>query len=167
MSITPGYFHGKWKRLRVQSCSSLGKDFCLSREERGVTFWTAAGNKKDLERSVTLHYHGSTISGSEQSFLTKMAICIVRRWKKNMGYLFVLSAIMHRKSNMPIFGHICRTTVCWDSEMLLPWQHEVLSSPFYWAYPYNAVVRKPRHGMEKASCHKPLGKKETEMLYIS
>ena len=46
--------------------------------------------------------------------------------------------------------------------MLLPWQHEVLSSPFYCAYPYNAVMRKPCHGMEKASCHKPLGAAEAQ-----
>ena len=34
-------------------------------------------------------YHGSKISGSQQSFLTEMAICIVERWKKSMGYRFV------------------------------------------------------------------------------
>ena len=34
-------------------------------------------------------YHGSKISGSQQSFLTEMAICIVERWKKSMGHRFV------------------------------------------------------------------------------
>lgn len=74
--------------------------------------------------------------------------CIVKQWKTNMGYCFVLSAIMPRK----VIHAICFAifTVCWDLEMLLPWQHDVFSSPFYRAYPDNAVLRKPCHGMEKA-----------------
>ena len=32
---------------------------------------------------------GSKNSGSRQSFLTETAICIVKRWKKSMGYRFV------------------------------------------------------------------------------
>ena len=39
--------------------------------------------------SVMSHYHGSKISGSQQSFLTDTAICIVKPWKKSMGYCFV------------------------------------------------------------------------------
>ena len=27
--------------------------------------------------------------------------------------------------------HICRTTVCWDPEILLPWQRDVMTSPPY------------------------------------
>ena len=50
-----------------------------------------------IERSVTSRYHGSTISGAEQSFLTQMDISIVKQWRKSMGYRFFLSAIMHRK----------------------------------------------------------------------
>ena len=34
-------------------------------------------------------YQGCRISGSQQSFLMEMAICIVERWKKSMGYHFV------------------------------------------------------------------------------
>ena len=34
-------------------------------------------------------YHGSKISGTQQSFLTETAICIVERWKKGMGYHLV------------------------------------------------------------------------------
>ena len=100
-------------------------------EQRLVTERTRAITA--LERSVTSHYHGSTISGSEQSFLTEMAISIVKQWRKSMGYCFVLNLqSCTGKSYVPIFCHICRTTVCWDPEMLLPWQHEILSSPFYW-----------------------------------
>ena len=39
--------------------------------------------ERGSERS---RYHGSKISGSQQSFLTETAICIVERWKKSMGY---------------------------------------------------------------------------------
>ena len=49
------------------------------------------------ERGVTSRYHGSKISGSQQSFLTETAICIVERGKKRMGYSLFLSAIMHKK----------------------------------------------------------------------
>ena len=67
-----------------------------------------------IERSVTSHYHGSTISGSEQSFLTEVAICIVKQWKKSMGYRFVLSAIMHCKVIHANFLPYLQATVCWD-----------------------------------------------------
>ena len=40
-------------------------------------------------RSVTSSYHGIKISGSQHSFLTEMAICIVKRSTKGMGYRFV------------------------------------------------------------------------------
>ena len=48
-------------------------------------------------RSVTSRYHGSRISGSQQSFLTETAICIVEREKKRMGYSLFLSATMNRR----------------------------------------------------------------------
>jgi len=67
-----------------------------------------------LERSVTSHYHGSTISGFEQSVLTEMAISIVKQWKKSMGYRFVLSAIVHCKVVHANFLPYLQATVCWD-----------------------------------------------------
>ena len=69
----------------------------------------------NIERtSVTSRYHGSKISGS-QHFLTGTAICVVERWKKSMGTVLFLSAIMHRKVIGVIFFfrffcHILRTT---------------------------------------------------------
>ena len=50
--------------------------------------------------------------------------------------LFLLSAIMKRKvvhvNYFILFYHICRTTVCWDPENLLPWQRDVTTLPQYW-----------------------------------
>ena len=43
-----------------------------------------------------------------------------------------LSVITHRKVIICQFFficHICRTMVCWDPQILLPWQHDVLTSP--------------------------------------
>ena len=40
-------------------------------------------------RSVTSHYHSRKRSGTQQSCLTEMAICIVERWKKSVVYYFV------------------------------------------------------------------------------
>ena len=49
-----------------------------------------------IERRSTMScHHGSKISGSEQSFLTETAICIVERWKKSMGYRFVPVSYTH------------------------------------------------------------------------
>ena len=38
---------------------------------------------------MTSSYHGIKISGSQNSFSTETAICIVKRSKKGMGYHFV------------------------------------------------------------------------------
>ena len=57
-----------------------------------------------VERRVTSRYRGSKISGSQQSLLT--AIYIAERWKK-------------------------RTTVCWDTVILLPWQRDVTTSFYF------------------------------------
>ena len=50
---------------------------------------------------MTSGYHGSTISGSQQSFLTETAICIVERWNKSVGYRFVPQCNLAQES------HIC------------------------------------------------------------
>ena len=42
-------------------------------------------------------HHGSKISGSEQSFLTETAICIVERCKISMDYCFVFDCNHERK----------------------------------------------------------------------
>ena len=62
-------------------------------------------------------HHGSKISGSEQSFLTETAICIVERCKISMDYCFVFDCNHERKvMNLNFFvffvRHICRATVC-------------------------------------------------------
>ena len=81
----------------------------------------ALGNSK--EKCDISHYHGSKTSGSQQSFLTDTTICIVEQWMKSIGYGFVPAASMHRKVII-----ICRTTVCLDPEILLPWQYDVMTS---------------------------------------
>ena len=86
-------------------------------------------------RSTMSCYYGSEIFGSQQSFLTETVICIVARCKKNMDYCFVVQSCKG-KSWISIFPgffvrHICRTTVCWDPETLLPWQRDVATSPLY------------------------------------
>ena len=58
---------------------------------------------RQVERwSVTSGYHGSKMSGSQSSFLTETAICIVERWKKSMGYCFV------PKGNHAQESHACQ-----------------------------------------------------------
>ena len=37
---------------------------------------------------MTSSHHGDKITGSQQSFLTEMAVRIVDRWKKSMATLF-------------------------------------------------------------------------------
>ena len=54
-------------------------------------------------RSVTSGYHGSKISGLHQSFLTETVICIVKRWKKRMGYRLVPECNYAQKSHTSFF----------------------------------------------------------------
>ena len=49
------------------------------------------------KRSVMSHYHRRNISGTQQSFLTDMAIGNVEQWKKVWVTILFLSAIMHWK----------------------------------------------------------------------
>ena len=73
--------------------------------------------------------HGGKISESQPSFLTETAICIVERWKKSMGYRFVLECSHTQESRTCSFFS---TTVCWGPEILLPWQRDVTTSSLYW-----------------------------------
>ena len=50
---------------------------------------------------MTSGYHGSKFSGSQRSFLTETAICIVERWRKSIGYRFVPECSLAQES------HIC------------------------------------------------------------
>ena len=64
-------------------------------EEERQNYWFFKSkriiNKSVLteRKSVTSGYHGIKISRSQHSFLTEMAICIVKRSKKGISYLFV------------------------------------------------------------------------------
>ena len=71
----------------------------------------------------------SRISGSRQRRLFSLSNDGSQVW----ATVLFPSAIMHRKDCMHViffrflffFCHICRTSVCWDPEILLPWQSDV------------------------------------------
>ena len=78
-------------------------------------------------------YYGSRISGSKQSFLTEAAICSVKQWKKSMGYHFVPEwKLCTGNSYLSIFffRRTCRTTVCQNPDILVPWQRDVTTFIF-------------------------------------
>ena len=52
---------------------------------------------------MTSRYHGSKISGSQQSVMSETAICVVERWKESMGYHFVPECNQAQESCMPNF----------------------------------------------------------------
>ena len=62
--------------------------------------------------------HGSKTSGSQTTFLDRDDHLHFRK--------------MEEKYELPFFVvftcHICRTTVCEDPGILLPWQHDVMTS---------------------------------------
>ena len=65
--------------------------------------------------------------------LIETAICIVKRWKKSMGYGFAPECNhaperLHTVCSLSFLCHICRTSVCCDPEILLPWQLDVAAS---------------------------------------
>ena len=70
---------------------------------------------------MTSNYHGSKISGSQTTFLDRddHLHCRTMEEKYGLTFLFFFSC------------HICRTTVCEDLAILLPWQHDVTTSPLY------------------------------------
>ena len=85
---------------------------------------------------MTPGYHGSKISGSEQSFLTETAICIVERWKKCMGYRFVPECDYAQESPyMSTFSLFSGTSAGTRFvEIQKPWQpklRDVPTSPLY------------------------------------
>lgn len=78
----------------------------------------------------------SWYSGSQQTFFAKMAIWSIERWKNTMGYRFVPewnhALESHICQYFSFFCHICRITICWDPDILIPWQRDVMTSPLYW-----------------------------------
>jgi len=111
----------------------LGLSQCVSCSpaRRFCTTWMNSWKGLTERRGVTSRYHGSGISGFQQYFLTEMAICIVERWKKRMGYQWSHGQEIHTCPFFRFlffFWHICRTTVCWDQEILWPWQRDITTS---------------------------------------
>ena len=120
-------------RIRYECEKSLVTN--CSRSEVSTAKWLSYYR---IERRSTMScYYGSKISGSQQSFLTETAISIVERWKISMDYCFVPECNHAKESHESQFFrflfvcHICRTSVCWDPETLLPWQRDVVTSPPY------------------------------------
>ena len=75
-------------------------------------------------------YHGSQISGSQQSFLTEAAICIIKDKRKIWATVLLLSAIMHSKViHVKIFFSFSAIIVdhglLRSQKILLPWQHDL------------------------------------------
>ena len=75
------------------------------------------------------------MSGSQQPFFTKTAICSIERWKNSMGCRFVPEC-NHALENtyMSIFfvsmPNLQDHNL--DPDILIPWQREVMTSPLYW-----------------------------------
>ena len=75
-------------------------------------------------RRVTSHFYRSKISGCQYSFLTEMAICIVERRKKSMGYRFLLECNRAQESHNVNSFVLFSVMVCSESR---PWLHDVQS----------------------------------------
>ena len=85
---------------------------------------------------MTSGYHDSKFSGSQQSFLTETAICIVERWRKSMGYRFVL-AFNHAQESYACQPFCYFLSYLQDHgfvEIQKPWQprkRDLTTSPLY------------------------------------
>ena len=76
-------------------------------------------------------YHGGKITRSQQSFLTETTICIVKGWKKSMGYHFVPKYNHEQESQTcQIFGLIILPYLQ-DLGFCYPGEHDVTTSPLY------------------------------------
>ena len=89
--------------------------------------------------------HDCKISGSQQSFLTQfltkrpwngVSVNLSNNGRKVWATVLFLGAFMHSKVIHVnffdfFFYDICRITVCWDLEILLPWPCGVTTSRLY------------------------------------
>ena len=77
---------------------------------------------------MTTRYHGSKISGSQQSFLTETAFWMLLNYGRKV---LATVLIMHRKViRVHIFAFFFILAGP-DPEILLPWQSDVTTSPLY------------------------------------
>ena len=79
---------------------------------------------------VTSRFHGSKSYGSQQTLLEETAIATLHGlpfWSWELSF----AQKRHTCQVFRFFGHFCRTTVCWDLKILLPWQRDVTNSPLY------------------------------------
>ena len=76
-----------------------------SKREAAYSLYDIYPNPLPIKRGVVwCHacYHGNKIFWSQQLSFSEMVICIVKQWKKSIGYLLFCSwtrAIMHKKCN--------------------------------------------------------------------
>ena len=96
--------------------------------------WNCIKWCKVERRSVTSCYHGSEISKPQQSFLTETANCRLSNdgWKVRATISLLTVQESHTWRFFLFFSfHICRNTVCWDPEILLPWKRDAKPSLLY------------------------------------
>ena len=123
--------------LRSEQITSEQSSFEQARTELFIApLWDCLEWSKAERRSVTSCYHGSKISGPQQSFLTKTAICRLSNggWKAWATISFRECNHVRESHTCRLFRfsfHLCRNIVCWDPEILLPWQRDVKTSLLY------------------------------------
>ena len=125
-------------------------------------------------------YRGSKILGST-IFLDRDHHWHCRTMEEKYGLPFCSQVqsctgkVIHVKLSV-FFRHICRTTVCWNPEIWLPWQHDVTTSPLCYQYrftnqPRNLWSPASRSDILQFSCHSVVGttyehpKIETNLSY--
>ena len=101
----------------------------LKRGGGGVTStrsWTGHLSQNTVQCLSTFATGCSKTSGSQYSFLTEMAICIVERRKKSVGYRFFLECNRAQESHNVNSFVFFSVMVCSESR---PWLHDVTTSP--------------------------------------
>ena len=107
--------------------------------------------RDELQRQVTMvaNFLDLTLSWQRRSF------AFSNDGRKLWATGLFLSAIMLRKvihvNFLRFFCHICRTTVCWDPKILLPWQREVTTSLLYYAVSWCEVWKQKIFGASHIS----------------
>ena len=123
--------------LRSEQIRSEQSSFEQARTELFIApLWDSLKWCKVERRSVTSCYHGSKICVPQQSLLTKTAICRLSNggWKAWATISFRECNHVQESHTCRLFRfsfHLCRNIVCWDPEILLPWQRDVKTSLFY------------------------------------
>ena len=123
--------------LRSEQMRSEQSSFEQARTELFIApLWDCLEWSKAERRSVTSCYHGSKISDLNNRSWQRQPFADCRTMDEKHGLPISFRECNHAQEShicrlFRFSFHLCRNIVCWDAEILLPWQRDVKTSLLY------------------------------------